>query len=190
MAFILQLVILIISVVIIMSSIFWFKKSKGWEPWIGILSGIVLLLTTGYTILQDHDDISPITIIDNSRTTNIYPVTRDSVLVSKRASHSVIDTFKDLNDKIQFKVDKVVFQLPPETRISIVARSFVEIYKPQNERINFSFSNRLQDTVRIFSCKNVGSNQVEIYALSAHKTLKKLTAVLDLRDPNDYCQDN
>lgn len=162
-----------------------------------------------FTLIASATDCAGVSITNNSpygQTTGAnasgnYPIGVTVVLFTATdgcgniSTMDVVITVTDPNPTT-FQCEKTLIFLPPETEIAVPADTFVTFITggcTSGEDLFVSFSGTDPfDTVRIYDCGDVGVSTFPLWLWNEAGTMildSCNTADLDLRDPDDFCQD-
>jgi hypothetical protein len=162
-----------------------------------------------FTLIASATDCAGVSITNNSpygQTTGAnasgnYPIGVTVVIFTATdgcgniSTMDVVITVTDPNPTT-FQCEKTLIFLPPETEIAVPADTFVTFIEgncTSGENLFVSFSGTdPYDTVRIYDCGDVGVTTFPLWLWNEAGTMildSCNTADLDLRDPDDFCQD-
>lgn len=162
-----------------------------------------------FTLIASATDCAGVTITNNSpygqgsgaNASGNYPIGVTTVIFTATdgcgniSTMDVVITVTD-PDPTEFLCDKQIIFLPPETEVAINARTFITFIPGtcsdgDDYIISYSRTNPF-DTVRIYDCGDVGVTTFSLYFWNVTGSMLVDScdnADLDLRDPDDFCQD-
>ncbi len=162
-----------------------------------------------FTIIASATDCAGVSITNNSpygantgaNASGNYPIGVTVVLFTATdgcgniSTMDVVITVID-PDPTTMNCEKTIIFLPPETEITLKPDTFVTFVQgncttPNDVIVSYSGTNPF-DTLRTYDCGDVGVSTFSLWLWNAAGTMildTCNTADLDLRDPDDFCQD-
>ncbi len=87
------------------------------------------------------------------------------------------------------KTGEAVFFMPQEGEIFLKASDLIGVIPDtaESHSLSFSFTIDQKDSSMMFDCKSIGKSEVDIYFFKDNKVFCSKPAIIDFRDPNDFC---
>lgn len=165
--------------------------------------------TANFTLIASATDCAGVSITNNSpygatngaNASGNYPVGETVVIFTATdgcgniSTMDVVITVTDPNPP-SFQCHKIIFFMTPELEITLLAEEFADIIPgtcsdADDYVVSYSRTDPF-DSERIYGCGDVGVSSFKLYFWTANGTTLIDScnfADLDLRDPEDYCQD-
>jgi hypothetical protein len=89
------------------------------------------------------------------------------------------------------KTAEVIVYMPQEKAIRINASQLIGEFPDSIKRnsLTFAYSTNKRDSIKKFDCLFVGKKNIDVYFFDNGKLFCSKPAILDFRDPDDFCND-
>ncbi|MBK9221006.1 MAG: hypothetical protein IPO16_02645 [Saprospiraceae bacterium] len=183
MIILLKIICIVLSMLILIFSIFWYKSEQKIEPLTVGIGAIIILIGFTIDIMKSSNDTQSITNINSNNVTNIFIGNDVSNLIDRTKLENSITPI--IVDTRKIYIDKLGVKIKDDGTASINLDNC--LFTEAINNYSLSFSRIINDRIKVFDCKSIGRHQTPIYLFYNEYLVLESKVEIEIVDQDDIC---